>query len=95
MGQTSAWVGGMRARASRLVERFVRVKPHVSAKVDAFWQHSFAACDSVIGVHVRGTDKNPVIGGAIQPPEVYFPPLDTLLETTPGACIFAATDQVS
>jgi len=88
-----AWVGGMRARATQLIEQFVRVKPHVSAKVDAFWQQKLAACEKVIGVHVRGTDKNPVIGGAIQPPELYFPAIDTLLEASPESCIFAATDQ--
>lgn len=44
------------ARAFELIERYVRVKPHIQHKIDAFVGAHFAGF-RVIGVHYRGTDK--------------------------------------
>ena len=51
-----AWYARQRASARRLLSRYVRPKPHILAKVDAFWQAELAGHD-VLGVHMRGSDK--------------------------------------
>lgn len=75
------------------MKAFVRVKAHVQAKVEAFWSRQMGGCRWVLGVHVRGTDKNPSIGGGVVPPEAYYPLIDRHLGLHQWACVFAATDQ--
>jgi len=49
----------------------------------------------VIGLHIRGTDKQCGIGGPIIAPENYYPLVDLYLERNPTALIFLATDSPS
>jgi hypothetical protein len=45
-----------REKAARIVHKYIRIKPHILQKVDAFAMQFFG--DSyVIGIHYRGTDK--------------------------------------
>jgi len=46
----------------------------------------------VIGLHIRGTDKQCSIGGPIIPPSNYYPLVDLYIEQHPAALIFLATD---
>jgi hypothetical protein len=43
-----------------LIQKYIHVKPHIQAKVDAFVQTHFQGDEFIIGVHYRGTNKNEV-----------------------------------
>jgi hypothetical protein len=45
-----------REAASRVIAKYVRVKPHIQKKVSAFVNKYFTK-ENIIGVHFRGTDK--------------------------------------
>ncbi|MEM1249041.1 MAG: nodulation protein NodZ [Acidobacteriota bacterium] len=90
------WYPKQRARAHRLIERYVRVKPHVLEKVDKFQREHFGDT-RVLGVHMRGTDKGtadgpPELMRIVRPPE-YFPHIDAYTEEHGPCQIFIATDQ--
>jgi len=82
----------MRTRASRLLARYVRPKPHIRRAVDAFWEAHFAPGATVLGVHMRGTDKRAEIGGEIVPASHYMAHMDGYLSAHPDALILLATD---
>ncbi len=46
-----------RASGHRLISQYIRVKPHIQQKVDAFVNENFNGA-SIIGIHYRGTDKS-------------------------------------
>jgi len=87
-----AWMAAKRALARRYVSEFVRVKPHVLAKVDAF-ANDWIGPQHTIGVHIRGTD---FAYAEPTPPEAYFDAIDRYLAERGLADsyrIFLATDQ--
>lgn len=92
----SEWWAQQRARGRRLVRRYVRVRPEIREKVDRYAAQRFRA--TMLGVHIRGTDKNNVGAGArlarIVPPEEYYPFIDAFLDEHPDAGVFVATDQL-
>ncbi len=45
-----------RKRAFEIIQKYIRLKPHIQAEIDAFVKQHFKSC-YVIGVHHRGTDK--------------------------------------
>jgi len=49
----------------------------------------------VIGLHIRGTDKQCGIGGPIIPPENYYALVDLYLQANPAALVFLATESPS
>ena len=90
------WYETQRARARRIVERYIRVKPHIAQKVDGFVQAHFGH-GKVIGVHMRGTDKGTAslprhLMRIVKPPE-YFRYIDDYARANGPARIFVATDQ--
>ena len=91
-----AWYARQRASARRLLSRYVRPKPHILAKVDAFWQAELAGHD-VLGVHMRGSDKGAADASSrlsrIVEPEEYFPHIDRFIGETANPRIFLATEQ--
>jgi hypothetical protein len=91
-GYDEAWYGAMRTRASQLLGRFVRPRQHVLQAVDAFWTSNFGPGATVLGVHMRGTDKQADIGGEIVPPQVYMHHIDAYLQEHPHARLLLATD---
>ena len=90
-GYDEAWYRSMRLRAHGLLKH-VSLKPHVQDAVDDFWRRELAARWPVLGLHVRGTDKDPAIGGSIVPPRSYAPHIDSYLASHPNATLFVATD---
>src|SRR5262249_22275391 len=50
------WYAAQRAKARRLIQEYIQVKPHILKKVADFERRYFAA-NRVIGIHMRGTDK--------------------------------------
>lgn len=45
-----------RERAHELIQKYVRLRPHITEHIDSFW-NQYCAGSFVIGVHYRGTDK--------------------------------------
>ncbi len=95
-GGDAMWYSEQRKRANRIVQKYVRIKPNIVAKVDAFERDYFMG-NRVIGVHLRGTDKGtaplpPVLMRIIKPRE-YFPYIDEYTQQNGPCKIFVATDQ--
>ena len=90
------WYLKQRARAHRLITKYVRIKPHVLVKVDAFQRDHFNG-QRVVGVHMRGTDKGtaklPPALMRIVRPEEYFPYIDEYTKKHGYCKIFVATEQ--
>ncbi|MGI9659284.1 MAG: nodulation protein NodZ, partial [Gaiellaceae bacterium] len=90
------WYEDQRALARELIAKYVRLKPHVVAKVDEFWREQLKGFD-VLGIHMRGSDKGAADArpehGRIVMPEEYFPYCDRYLSDHPAAKIFVATEQ--
>jgi hypothetical protein len=72
-----------------LVDRYVRIQPQLSARIEEF-HHQHLAGRFVIGVHYRGTDK--IVEAAPAPYESYQRSLDLQITFIPSARIFVATD---
>ena len=100
MATEAEWGGGyprtrqeavqMRTRNAALVAAWVRVRPSIRAQADAEWQRITQGATSVIGVHLRGTDKfvMPKV-----PPERYYALIDAFLSSHgAGAKLLLATD---
>ena len=85
------WMRCKRQLGRDFVSRFIRVKPHIRAKVDAYAAAHFTA-PYMIGAHVRGTDF-----GYAQPTTVekYFEAIDAHVreQGRDDFGVFLATDQ--
>lgn len=91
-----SWYQLQRAKAQRVIQQYIRVKPHIQDKVEQFKTRFFGA-DGVLGIHLRGTDKgtanaHPALMRIIRP-EQYFPHIDHYLNLHADSKIFVATDQ--
>ena len=93
-GFNADWSHRMRERASAAIRKYVRVKPHVSRRVEEAWRGRVGAAENtpVLGVHLRGTDKQAEIGGAIIGPAGYAEAIERWLLAHPTSSIFVATD---
>ena len=87
----------MRQRAGRVLHRYVRVRPGPLWAAMAFYtQHVLARGQrSLLGLHLRGTDKLRNIGGRIIGPREYRPLIQRFLTRRPHALLFLATDSPS
>jgi hypothetical protein len=89
------YYAGERAHAWEAMRQF-EVNRLISDEADAYWaKHApGGTVKAVLSVHVRGTDKDPVIGGYKVTPEKYYPFIDTFLaeHAHMGAKVFIATD---
>ena len=79
-----------------LVEKYIQVKPHVLAIVDAFENESMQGC-RMLGVHMRGTDKGAAIASDETNrkvgPAAYYEEIDQYIAKHDDCRIFVATDQ--
>jgi hypothetical protein len=87
----AAWMAAKRELGRKFVREFIRVKPHVTQKVDGFWSEHMGP-DPVLGVHIRGTD---FAYAEPTPPSSYFEAIDRYVEArhTDSFQLFLATDQ--
>jgi len=74
------------------VMQAVRPLNYLRQYIDAFWHGAGLHGHFVLGVHLRGTDKRCEIGGAIIPPDRYFPFIDIFLSYFSNARLLLATD---
>jgi hypothetical protein len=78
-----------------IVDEFIRVKPAILEKVDAYFDEHFRG-RRVIGVHVRGGEHDIEIEGwhrmARAPEALYMREVDAYLRSKADADIFVATD---
>lgn len=81
-----------REKVHTIIEKYITVKPRVTAQVEAFYK-KFMAGKKTIGIHLRGTDKS----SEIQPvqPRVILDAANTLAQKYPGCQFFVATDEVA
>jgi hypothetical protein len=86
----TAWFAEQRRKGRDSIRRFVRVKPHILAKVDGFWDR-YLRGHQVLGVHIRGTDLR--YAPPVSPAE-YFEPIERYLAEHSSARLFLATDQI-
>jgi hypothetical protein len=90
------WLSWNRKRAHKLVERYVRVKPHIQNWADQFYGEHMAA-EKTLGVYIRGTMKGEVAGATgakeIFPPEAYEAEIDQYVREHPRCRIFLVTEQ--
>jgi hypothetical protein len=78
-----------RERGAELIEKYIKLKPHIQEKLDAFIHEHYHG--PVIGVHYRGTDKKLTEAPAVP----YIDVVDKLTEEiskSPESMIFVATD---
>ena len=81
-----------RARGAELVERYVRVKPHILDKVESFVRENFSE-SFVVGIHYRGTDKHE------EAPRIHYETVLAKVQEVIGAAgtnrcmVFLATDE--
>ncbi len=89
----AAYYAGERAHAWEAMKQF-EVNKRIRDEADAYWaKHApGATVSNVLSVHVRGTDKDPSIGGYKVTPEKYYPFMDAFLAQHPKGKIFIATD---
>ena len=87
----AGWMAEKRELGRKYVLEYIRVKPHIGEKVDAFWQ-AWIKPQFTIGVHIRGTDF-----AYAEPtsPLAYFDAIDRYLasRSSDRLRIFLATDQ--
>ena len=90
------WYAKQRTKAHSVINKYIRIKPHILSKVDAFEQEYFAG-HSVLGIHMRGTDKGtanlPLELMRIVKPKEYFPHIDKYIDRHDNCKIFVATEQ--
>lgn len=96
------WWQHQRAMGARLTEQYIRVRPEIADKVEGFYQ-THVQGHTVLGMHLRGTDKSVRFDGEphkgpeqftrIIPPEEYVSFIDQFLSHNPDGKLFVATDQ--
>lgn len=86
------WMAQKRQLGRDFISRFVKVKPHIQTKVDAFVEQQFSH-PYMVAVHIRGTDF--AYAKAI-PVERYFEAIDAHLseQSLEDFGIYLATDQI-
>lgn len=81
-----------RESVHKIIEKYIRIKPQVTAQVEAFYK-KFMAGKKTIGIHLRGTDK-PSEAKPIHP-RVILDSAQKLALKYPGCQFLVATDEVA
>lgn len=100
--KTRRWWQNQRSMGARLTAQYISLRPEIKNIVDDFYQSQLKG-HTVLGLHLRGTDKSvrfdgkpfqgPDLFTRIIPPEEYFPFIDEFLSQNPEGKLFVATDQ--
>jgi hypothetical protein len=79
-----------REEAAEIVRKYVRIKPHIQQKIDAFVDRFFVN-QYIIGVHYRGTDKSKEAPRMAY--EEVFEEIETHIPSDKPYALFIATDE--
>ena len=74
-----------------LFQRYLKVKPWIAAKAEAFYRHKMAG-NTHLALHVRGGDKGGEDPNLARLNELYHPEIERFLLHTPKARLFLITD---
>jgi len=81
-----------RSMAHKMIKDYVRIKTEIEVKVRTYVDRYFTGW-TVLGVHMRGTDKIPSAGsGDVIPPREYAGYIRSFLAYYPKSIIFIATE---
>jgi hypothetical protein len=58
-GYDDAWSYTMRQRAHRVIQKYIRVKPHILHEVNAFWRRHVQPGKRVLGLHLVSSPSRP------------------------------------
>lgn len=89
------WYINNRQTAHDIIKKYLVVNENIINKANLFWKDNLSKYNYIIGIHIRGTDKDNCIGGRKIIPSEYFKYIDFLLEKNKDAVIFLATDTPS
>ena len=81
-----------RITANKIIKKYLKINDKIIEKVNYFWDSKFLNNNYIIGVHIRGTDKNINIGGRKIKPNEYYPYINFLMNKYDNPLIFLATD---
>ena len=91
-----SWYDHQRDKANYYINKYIKIKEHIAAKVAHFYDQHFDGYQ-VVGLHMRGSDKGTALSSAklmrIITPDQYFPYIDNYLAEYPDSKIFLATEQ--
>lgn len=90
-GYDETWSRMMRTRAASIVQRYIRVKPAIAAKAQAFWRTHFARGEDVLGVHIMPPNSSGVVLGM----DAYTAHIDRWSLKHPTSSIFVVSDDAS
>lgn len=80
-----------RKKGYELIQKYIKVKPHIQYKVEDFVQNEFGS-SFIIGIHYRGTDKSTEAPRV--PYEKVYEAISEVMNEIPNDCkIFVATDE--
>jgi hypothetical protein len=79
-----------RAVAAEIVKKYIRIKPHIQEKIDAFVEEFFQK-NYMIGVHYRGTDKKSEAPRVAY--ERVFQEIEKQIPLGKAYALFIATDE--
>jgi len=79
-----------RNRVTEVINKYVKVKPTVTKKVEEFASKHFSG--DILGVHVRGTDKKLEYPHKALPLSAYLDAIEAYLTVKPNAKIYVASD---
>ena len=80
-----------RKTGNEMINTHIKINTNINTKVNSFFS-SLPNYDYLIGVHIRGTDKQFGIGGRKIKPEEYFIYIDYIMKKNKNSLIFLATD---
>ncbi|MEM1245690.1 MAG: hypothetical protein AAGK22_04935 [Acidobacteriota bacterium] len=96
-GESRDWYREQRLKASRVIDKYIRIKPEILGLLDTWTSDNFTG-ERVLGLHMRGTDKGGA--GPVQPhlsrvmtPDKYYPLIERDTQEHGEGRIFLATDQ--
>lgn len=89
-----------RERSNKLIKQYVKIKPHITEKINDFWSKNFKDTDNILGIHLRLTDKfnctshgEPESGKPVSINE-YIKHINLYVEKNDNVKIFLATDSI-
>lgn len=82
-----------RIMANKIINDYIEIKQPIINSVNEIWNNLFNKNDYVLGIHLRGTDKNKNIGGRTIYPEEYYSYIDYFITKKSAKLLVCSDDQ--